>query len=503
MNDYREPVGRSDAFASPTTAPRSPRRNNTAIFTPVPRPQRTNNTPSLPTPTPPSRRYDVTPTPSPRRDNAANVSTPTQPPRRYNSATPAPPIPTRPPRRDNAAINVTPTQPPRKYNTVSPPTPTRPARRDNTVTPTTPVPPPRRSRHSNSFQPNAAAEYNNTEGITPPTRLPRTDVTVSPPPIRSRPPVPDVQSTPFIRFNPPFPVFSVNPPIRFRSPIPDATATSPVRPRPPIPSATARTPVRSRPPIPDITASATIPFPPPIPTITAGESYQPTLNVSPSPPVEVGKPVLFEVILWQPPPPGWNLQYRFDFGDGTQTDWIAERQITHTYFSSRKRKLPGPCRNCLDKPRSPHANKAIDKNVDVIPPSNPTSHRDGVRCHHTLANFYSHSHTLANFYFHSLEPEPTAVPTAIPSITSDSDLTAAFAAFENAMALYRRWLLAVAGLASFIYTKWKPKVADCRATRFYPRPDWDAPSEAPRECVHQLRVIFSSQCLCRPGPARD
>ena len=141
--------------------------------------------------------------------------------------------------------------------------------------------------------------------MTTPTQLPRNIYTASPFTIHlSIPPIPDITGSPTIRFRPPIPDITASPTIRFRSPIPD------------------------------ITASATIPFRPPIPDIPARRGNQPTLNVSPSPPVEIGKPVLFEVVLWQPPPPGWNLQYRFDFGDGTRTDWTSERQATHTYFSS-------------------------------------------------------------------------------------------------------------------------------------------------------------------------
>jgi PKD repeat protein len=82
--------------------------------------------------------------------------------------------------------------------------------------------------------------------------------------------------------------------------------------------------------------------------------------------------VLFEVVLRQPPPPGWNLQYRFDFGDGTQTDWISERQATHTYLSARRGSYPVHVEiasTYRDRVMPP---KKIDSNVEVVAPLRPT-----------------------------------------------------------------------------------------------------------------------------------
>ena len=121
------------------------------------------------------------------------------------------------------------------------------------------------------------------------------------------------------------------------------------------------------------------PFGPSIPNNSVRPVNQPTLTVNPSPPVELGKPVSFEVVLWQPPPPGWQLQYRFDFGDGTRTDWISERQATHTYLSPRKRKLPGPCRNRLDIPRSRHANQNNRPKCRCYPTAKSDTQRDDVQ----------------------------------------------------------------------------------------------------------------------------
>ena len=75
------------------------------------------------------------------------------------------------------------------------------------------------------------------------------------------------------------------------------------------------------------------------------------------------------------------------------------RAASGTYLLNiRKRKLPGPCRNCLDISRSRHAEQSNRQRCRCDPTVKSDTQRDGVRCYHTLAN--SH-HTLANFYLHS------------------------------------------------------------------------------------------------------
>ena len=84
----------------------------------------------------------------------------------------------------------------------------------------------------------------------------------------------------------------------------------------------------------------------------------------------------------------------------------------------------------------------------------------------------------------------------------DSALTAAFAAFENAMALYRRWPRR-RGVGLFHIHEMETESGDCRAARVLSAFGLGRSAETSSESVHQLRVIFSSQCICRPGPARD
>jgi PKD domain len=361
----------------------------------------------------------------------------------------------------------TPTRPPHRYNTASPITQQPPPPKENTTSPTTPTRPPSR--------------YNTASPITPP-QPPRSDVRGSP--ITPwRPPIPDITASPTIRFRPPIPDITASPTIRFRPPIPDITVSPAIRFRPPISDITASPIIRVRPPIPDITASPTIPFHPPIPPITARPANQPTLNVSPSPPVEVGKPVLFEVVLWQPPPPGWNLQYRFDFGDGTRTDWKSERQATHTYLSPRNGGYPVHVEIASTYRDRVMPTKAIDKNVDVIRPSNPTPSATA------QAPITPSPAPITPSPTSSYTPIATAAPTSIPSIAPIPSPSPALRS-SKMLWLYIAGGLAVAGLVSFIYTKWKPKTVIAGPLAFYPHSDWDTPQKPPANVSIKYGLYF-------------
>jgi PKD domain-containing protein len=289
--------------------------------------------------------------------------------------------------------------------------------------------------------------------------------------------------SPITPWRPKIPDVTASPTILFRPPIPDFTASPTIRFRPPIPNITASPPIRFRPSIPDITARPTIPFRTPIPDITAEARNQPTLTMSPSPPVEVGKLVLFEVVLWQPPPPGWNLQYRFDFGDGTQTDWKSERQATHTYSSSGNGSYPVHVEIASTYRDRVMPTKAIDKNVDVIPPSNPIPSATASAPIAPSPTPITPSPTFA------YSPIATAVPTAIPSITPILSQPAS-SRLSKMLWLYFAVGLAVAGLASFIYTKWKPKAVIAGPLAFYPHSDWDAPQKPPENVSIKYGLYF-------------
>lgn len=160
----------------------------------------------------------------------------------------------------------------------------------------------------------------------------------------------------------------------------------------------SQTPSPSEPPIRRTTRKIVVPTTPsgrgnaarfvvarqPTPTITPSPSSIPqiteiirfaktaTLEVSPSPQVEVGLQAQFEVVFPQPRLAGWNLQYLFDFGDGHRTNWSPERQATHTYSSPAPRIYPvyaeiGVKYRDIVKPI-----RKIDSKVQVVPQLKPT-----------------------------------------------------------------------------------------------------------------------------------
>jgi len=69
-----------------------------------------------------------------------------------------------------------------------------------------------------------------------------------------------------------------------------------------------------------------------IPSPTNEPPFRATLEVSPTPPVDVNQEVTFTVM---PNLPGANIQYRFHFGDDKMSDWITQSQTTHRYFQTK------------------------------------------------------------------------------------------------------------------------------------------------------------------------
>jgi hypothetical protein len=187
--------------------------------------------------------------------------------------------------------------------------------------------------------------------------------------------------------------------------------------------------------------------------------------------------------LWQPPPPGWNLQYRFDFGDGTRTDWMSERQTTHTYSTSGNGSYPVHVEIASTYRDRVMPSKAIDKDVDVIPPSNPTPSATASAAITPSPTPITPSPTS------TYTPIATAGPTAIPSITPIPPLPPPLRPSKMPW-LYIAVGLVIAGLASFIYKKWKPKAVIAGPLAFYPRPDWDAPQKPPKNVSINYGLYF-------------
>jgi hypothetical protein len=202
--------------------------------------------------------------------------------------------------------------------------------------------------------------------------------------------------------------------------------------------------------------------------------------VSPSPPIEVGKLVLFEVVLRQPPPPGWNLQYRFDFGDGSSTDWTPERQATHTYLSPGNGSYPVHVEIVTTNRDGVQSTKKIDKNVDIIPPSNPTPSATASPPITPAPTPITSSPTS------SYTPIATAVPTAIPSITPIPPPPPP----SKMLWLYIAVGLAVIALAYLVYPK--PTAVMAAPLAFYAHPDWDAPQAPPQNLTINYGLYFHS-----------
>jgi hypothetical protein len=191
----------------------------------------------------------------------------------------------------------------------------------------------------------------------------------------------------------------------------------------------------------------------------------------------VGKPVLFEVVLWQPPPPGWNLQYRFDFGDGTRTDWMSERQATHTYLSAGNGSYPVHVEIASTYRDRVMPTKEINNNVDVIPPPSPTPTSTPTSAPITPSPTSAYT------------PVATAVPTLTPFI---SPTTPSRPPSSKILWLYIVIGLAVSGLAYLTYAKWKPKVAIAGPLAFYAHSDWDAPRTPPKNLAINYGLYFHS-----------
>ena len=167
-----------------------------------------------------------------------------------------------------------------------------------------------------------------------------------------------------------------------------------------------------------------------------------------------------------------------------------------------KRRLSGPCRNCFHIPRSHHAKQSNRPKRRCYRTVKSDSQRDGVSSHYGLGNSHyalaNAHHTRANFYLHSNCDSRSDCDFFHDA---DSVSTAAFAAIEIALALYRRWHCH-RGVGLFDVCEMETASGNCRATHVLSAFGLGCSAEAPRESVHQLRVIFSSQCICRPRPAR-
>ena len=508
LNDYREPASRGDVIASPTAAPRLPRRDNRANFTPPPRPQRTDSNPYLITPTPPL----------PRRVNTASPVTPTPRPRPYNIASPTPP--TRPPRVYNAPSPTPLKRPPRRYYTPSPPTPTPLPHTEDTTSEVTATRPPRRYTPS--------------------------PITPTPPPLRYDTPSPAIPTRP-----PRIP--DITPTRRFPFPIPNIAPSSTIPPwLPPRRDYTARppqTPFRRLTPTPtsprDVVASPTVPTPIDITAILANRVI---LNATPST-VEIDQNVRFELRFQRPPPPVPNIQYGFNFADGSPIEWTAAPRTTHTYSASgtydpsvevrvgeRVLDLPrivGPTVQVAPQPSptptstatpapvtpspSPYTPSptALPTATPISPPpevhlsvdKNPISTGDGVTFS-IVTNLPAGNHSYAVDFGDGSKPiriTSNSVPhvfkaagnytASVTLLNERSNAHADLAILVDARRSSRLWVYIVAAravlaLVCLIFQRSKLKMPMAAQPTFHPHSDWDAPQTWPKNLAINYGLYF-------------
>ena len=185
----------------------------------------------------------------------------------------------------------------------------------------------------------------------------------------------------------------------------------------------------------------------------------------------------------QPPPPGWNLQYRFDFGDGTSTDKTSERQVTHRYLSPGNGSYLVHVEIVTTNRDGVQSTKKIDKNVDVVPPSNPTPSA-------TASAPITPSPTpITPSPTSSYTPIATAVSTTTPFI---GPTTPPRPPSSKMLWLYIAVGLAVVALAYLVYPKPKLQAPIAGPLTFYAHPDWDTPQAPPQNVAINYGLYFHS-----------
>ena len=155
---------------------------------------------------------------------------------------------------------------------------------------------------------------------------------------------------------------------------------------------------------------------------------------------------------------------------------MSERQATHTYLSSGNGSYPVHVEIASTYRDRVMPAKTIDKNVDIISPSNPIPTA-------TASAPITPSPTS------TYTPIATAVPTLTPLI---SPTTPPRPPSSKILWLYIVIGLAVSGLAYLTYAKWKPKVAIAAPLAFYAHSDWDAPRTPPKDLAINYGLYFHS-----------
>jgi hypothetical protein len=287
--------------------------------------------------------------------------------------------------------------------------------------------------------------------------------------------------------------------------------------------------------------------------IAASLANRVILNATPST-VEVGQNVRFELRFQRPPPPVPNIQYGFNFADGSPIEWTGVPGTTRPYSSpgtyepsveirvgARVLDLPqilGPKVQVVATPSptptstatstpitpsptpyTPSPTAAPTATPPISPPSevylsadkNPTSVGDTVIFSiSTNLPAKNEPHSYSVDFGDGSKPSvikengiPHVFKTAgnytasVTVLDNGSNVRANLAIFVDRRKPRWPWVytlvgLAVVALACLIYAKWKPKVPIAGPLAFYPHSDWDAPQKLPKNVSINYGLYFHS-----------
>jgi hypothetical protein len=233
------------------------------------------------------------------------------------------------------------------------------------------------------------------------------------------------------------------------------------------------------------------------PTPTVGPSPLPippikemaTLNVSPAPPIEVGKPVEFEVVVQPAPPPGWNLQYHFDFGDGSTAE-TSQPRMPHTYFSPAPEAYSASVEITERYGNRVIGNSRFDKRVEVIQSNPPPSATVSVgNTPQSVPNTSSSPTAIATRRSHIIATAPpsnVASPTATPWRRKQDTPWVFYIVVIGLVVVVVRYLVRPKPEPIPVPLPIPPPIV----VTFHPHSDWDAPQESQKDVPINYELHF-------------
>lgn len=241
------------------------------------------------------------------------------------------------------------------------------------------------------------------------------------------------------------------------------------------------------------------PTPAVTPTPTNEPQFKATLEVSPSPPVNVNQEVTFTVV---PGLPG-AVEYRFNFGDDQTSGWIAQPRTTHRYFETNTYRAYAEIRGRA-RALAQGTKNTPPREVLVVRRSNPTPSA-------TVPARITPSPTAAATATVPISPSPSsptatatagfttapplqttpspASPTATPSPPTHHTARPTATAWNGGSSSHTGWstfYIISAGLAgmALIGILIKPT--------FHLRADWDTPQRPPENLAINYGLYFHS-----------